>query len=364
MAELEIIALDEAGAELEAPQAGDTYVAKRDVSVEGNITYVAKRDVSVEGNITVTGTVDGRDVAADGALAATAIQPADNISTLTNDSGFQANVALASQAEAQAGTENTKTMTALRVAEAIDAQAPAYVLHKTDATVSPAITNDSSEGYSAGSLWINLTGDAAWVCVDPLINTAVWLNIGLAPGDLHAVATSGDSDDLTEGAVKLLLTVAERALIAGAVQEVDEPIYAIMSVQAGSVGESTVDGTPRKIAAWNTNGLANDAVPDQAGDDITAATDGIYHVDLCVSFSGTASKTYQLEIYRNGLSTGFAFDRKLGTGGDVGSGSCHAILILDATDTVEVYQSSSDGGTAMTVTEAQLSITRVGPQAP
>lgn len=43
---------------------------------------------TINGNITVTGTVDGRDVAADGALAASAIQPGDNISTLTNDSGY------------------------------------------------------------------------------------------------------------------------------------------------------------------------------------------------------------------------------------------------------------------------------------
>ena len=43
---------------------------------------------TINGNITVTGTVDGRDVAADGALAASAVQPGDNISTLTNDSGY------------------------------------------------------------------------------------------------------------------------------------------------------------------------------------------------------------------------------------------------------------------------------------
>ena len=43
---------------------------------------------TINGNITVTGTVDGRDVAADGALAASAVQPGDNISTLTNDAGY------------------------------------------------------------------------------------------------------------------------------------------------------------------------------------------------------------------------------------------------------------------------------------
>jgi hypothetical protein len=139
MAQLEIIALDEVAPELEAPQAGDTYVAKRDVSIEGDLA--------------VTGTVDGRDVATDGGVLDTALQPGDNVSDLVNDSGFEANVALASQPEAEAGTENTKTMTALRVAQAIT-----------------ALTT--------------------------------------------AVAASGDSDDLTEGTVQLLLTAAERAKLA------------------------------------------------------------------------------------------------------------------------------------------------------
>jgi len=59
MTELEIVGLDEAAGELEAPQAGDTYVAKRDVSIEGDLA--------------ITGTVDGRDIAADGVVLDTAV---------------------------------------------------------------------------------------------------------------------------------------------------------------------------------------------------------------------------------------------------------------------------------------------------
>ena len=44
--------------------------------------------LSASGSITVAGTVDGRDVAADGALVDTALQPSDNISELTNDVGY------------------------------------------------------------------------------------------------------------------------------------------------------------------------------------------------------------------------------------------------------------------------------------
>lgn len=48
--------------------------------------------VDVTGNITVSGTVDGRDIAADGALLDTALQPGDNVSDLTNDSGYLTSV--------------------------------------------------------------------------------------------------------------------------------------------------------------------------------------------------------------------------------------------------------------------------------
>lgn len=61
--------------------------------------------IDSSGNITVTGTVDGRDLSVDG----------------TKLDG----IAAASQVEAEAGTENTKFTTSLRVAQAIAAQAGA-----------------------------------------------------------------------------------------------------------------------------------------------------------------------------------------------------------------------------------------------
>ena len=137
---------------------------------------------------------------------------------------------------------------------------------------------------------------------------------------------------------------------------------AVMSVQAGSTGESTVDATPRKITAWNTDGAAtNMTVDSTTGNDITADVGGRYIVMISVSFTGTGNKTYQLEIFKNGVASGFAVDRKLGSGGDVGSVSIHGKFALVATDTIELYQSSSDGGPALTITEGQMVINRGGP---
>ena len=194
----EIVSLDELGTELEAPQAGDTYLAKRAMHLEQPLT--------------TDSLIDGRDVAADGALATSATQPADNISTLTNDAGYEANVALASQGEAEAGVENTKTMTALRVAQAIVILA-AGLQNNLVGTVPPTTTDDDVSGYSIGSFWIDIVNDESYRCVDATTNLAVWVKTTLQTTDLATVALSADSDDLTEGVSNLLLTVAERAKI-------------------------------------------------------------------------------------------------------------------------------------------------------
>jgi hypothetical protein len=104
-------------------------------------------------------------------------------------------------------------MSPLRVAQAIAVLA-AGIQNKVNGTVAPTNTNDETEGYSAGSFWIDTVNNEAYRCVDPTTNLAVWVNTTLTTSELAAVALSGDSDDLTEGATKLLLTTAERSKLA------------------------------------------------------------------------------------------------------------------------------------------------------
>jgi hypothetical protein len=91
---------------------------------------VAQLSLDNSGNLTITGTLNGRDPAADGVLAASAVQPGDNISDLTNDSGFAPDqtdseieiaynnqVAIVSQIDAETGTStDVKRWTPQRVA--------------------------------------------------------------------------------------------------------------------------------------------------------------------------------------------------------------------------------------------------------
>jgi hypothetical protein len=280
MAQHDVLLLNETVPQLQEPQAGDTYRMPADVEIVGDLT--------------ISGTVDGADVAATAALAASATQPGDNLSTLVNDilasqgeaeagsdntkmmtplrvaqalsaldqdvlNNFSAladplptddsgdgyavgsmwantstgsvyvctdptvnvavwtevtDVELASQAEAEAGTNNTKTMTPLRVAQAI-AVFSSGLLNKYDGVADPLGTNDINDGYSVGSIWMNQNTNEVFRCIDNSAGTAVWIKTSLTIDELATVAVSGDSDDLVEGAVKLLMTAAERSKLAG-----------------------------------------------------------------------------------------------------------------------------------------------------
>jgi len=47
-------------------------------------------------------------------------------------------------------------------------------LNKYDATTAPGVGDDSGDGYAVGSIWVDVTGDAAYICVDATGGAAVW----------------------------------------------------------------------------------------------------------------------------------------------------------------------------------------------
>lgn len=136
--------------------------------------------------------------------------------------------------------------------------------------------------------------------------------------------------------------------------------YGVMSVQAGSTAEATTDATPRKLAGFTTDGIELGMTVDSTtGNDIEVSKDGIYKVSAQVSFSGTNSKTFVVEIYNNTTASGFSTTRKLGTGGDVGSCSLVGLLTLAQGDKVSLYHHSTDGGTSLVMVDAQLTVERI-----
>ena len=51
-------------------------------------------------------------------------------------------------------------------------------LNKVDATSAPTANDDSADGYQVGSIWIDVTNDIAYTCVDASSGAAVWTQGG------------------------------------------------------------------------------------------------------------------------------------------------------------------------------------------
>ena len=130
--------------------------------------------------------------------------------------------------------------------------------------------------------------------------------------------------------------------------------------------QQSVNGTPALYTGWTSNGLSNDTTPEHDNDWVIVSVAGVYEVNISICFSGSLSKTYEVEIYHNDISaspvptaTGFKLTRKLGTSGDVGSASLTGLLDLAVNDSVAIYVSSTDGGTAFETHQAQMQVAQV-----
>lgn len=55
-------------------------------------------------------------------------------------------------------------------------------LNNTTAVTDPGVSNDSSQGYAVGSIWINTSASRVWMCQSAAVGAAVWLFDGVVPG--------------------------------------------------------------------------------------------------------------------------------------------------------------------------------------
>jgi hypothetical protein len=146
---------------------------------------------------------------------------------------------------------------------------------------------------------------------------------------------------------------------------VNDTVYGIMSTQGGVTSQDDIGTTPEILVAWNTDGISNGTTVSSANDYITADVAGVYEVVGSLSFSGTANSTVTMEIYiydDSGTSwsaSGFALERKLGSGGDVGRASVSGLVTLDTSDRVAIYVATDGATDDVTTTESVLHIKRI-----
>lgn len=80
------------------------------------------------------------------------------------------------------------------------------------ATTAPTINDDSADGYVVGSLWLNVTLDIAYVCLDSTVGAAVWKRMQVWDADLDTIAgltATSDSFMQAKGSAWSSRTVAQ-----------------------------------------------------------------------------------------------------------------------------------------------------------
>lgn len=75
------------------------------------------------------------------------------------------------------------------------------------ASTDPTTTDDTSAGYAPGSIWVNTTGDSAWVCVDATASAAIWTDF-TAAGSVEFTDSTFRVKDNVDATKKVALEVS------------------------------------------------------------------------------------------------------------------------------------------------------------
>ena len=119
------------------------------------------------------------------------------------------------------------------------------------------------------------------------------------------------------------------------------------------------------ITQWLSDGLSSAGVtPDQANNKISIAATalGIYRVTLNLSYSGTGSSDWVCAVFWDGTECDqVEFQRKLGTGGDVGSGGAIGFVDVTSAGDFDVRVRSDGAGDDFVLLAGSLMVEWVAP---
>lgn len=163
-------------------------------------------------------------------------------------------------------------------------------INKTNATTAPTTGDDANDGYSVGSLWVDVTNDVVYICVDSTATAAIWQRYTLYDAGLTSIA------GLTTAADKMIYTTAPDVYAVTDLSPYARTLLDDTTVSAAqtTLGVSTYIKTLLDDAdaatARGTLGLGT--ISTQASNSVTITGGSITGItDLAVADGGTGAST-------------------------------------------------------------------------
>lgn len=182
-------------------------------------------------------------------------------------------------------------------------------LNKLDATSNPTIADDSSQSYVVGSIWINVSTDKIFICVDSTNNAAQWRQL-VANDGVKIVPETTNTIDIGSSSLKYKdLHLAGNALVGGTLgvtglstlASLNSTTSTLGSVTIGAGGQNSgsMDGvviggnTPQAISGTTVSaasGFTGDLTGDVAGN-VTASSGTSTFNNLAINGTLTGNLT-------------------------------------------------------------------------
>lgn len=180
---------------------GDTLARTLEIEVERSSKFhtVLHESVTLSKDIITNSLVAPVDVTTGSAFAASFAATTQNSETVEWATSGDYNIAhFKGMSGAALSGNGGKVVKVNSSANGFELAAAGGHTNKTDATSAPTAGDDSGDGYSVGSVWIDVTNDKSYVCVDSTSSAAVWKETSpTVPSHTHAINDLSDVDTAT-----------------------------------------------------------------------------------------------------------------------------------------------------------------------
>lgn len=289
-------------------------------------------------NVITAGNVDGRDVSVDGtkldgiATGATANSSDATLLARANHTGTQTLSTISdSGALAALNTINSDTLldsnvvTEAKLSAAVQTKLNNTAPSKFDATTAPSANDDDSNTggngtFGVGSVWIDITGDEAYRCVDASTGAAIWINTTLTTSELGTMATqNANAVSITGGSATGMTSVSATNLTGTLQTAAQANITSVGTLTSlgvsGNADIGSTSGTAKvtivKDGAYNSEGTNGLKIQDAASSQtvsLNIGTDSANNISFIQSMEPLTSFSTKALVLQ-------------GNGGDVGIGT-------------------------------------------